>query len=875
VENVERAMEAAKPQPKLFFAHYIWHVLLRGSGDLARKVAVPLLLHAVFGPVPIGVTYITKTVNDRGIWRFLKPEELEGASLESLREDALEPTANWLAQQHEDLGEEVLRDLAGLSDEEARKPYRETLGDLIKAMDWARGEVLKEGDKILAELGVPEEDRGLRPSLLAFVVRRLAAVFKSGESKRCWQRVVFIAGHALAEHYILSRRKPGDVAETLGDALKPCAVDVYLTIDGKIQRLSIHVVRFPYYVETLYVRDLSQIRKIRERLGILTPFADAKAVNAAKKTAGELTARWRRRDLGLRETLYALGLAALAAGIEVDEETADLLLYAASPAVRVVAHPEAVRWVLTALRSLGEKAPHRHVSLLAAASELRMLYPETVQHIYDTLQRLRDRLLETERRWPLVEAIRACSNLLRKHPVHIWDRLEEAVVDMCRLHDEVRKRDGTTAPDGGLSAQRLLDAVAKAYVLAVALESDVLALLVQVRCGLGDLVKEAEAVRSVLDEAVAHPEELRKIMENEDFAKWVTARNITDDPGEVVKDLGTWFTYLLARYKLEHALDERGELDAGKLKEAAEEFEKAAEMHRKLKQWENYLTARGLALRARVLAAKSWEELLERAKGFWELWKEAEEHRERTVGYLAKAVFILGEYLVYLAASGDRERAEDLLKELQRLLDYVRKASPPRRRSGFGTRRTKRLNYVREVSVVARLMLRFFGVGEGANLEEVVDVFGPWLSPEYRPALLMLAGRLQRDMALEECAKLFETELCVNAVAAAADDRVAVEILRSVLEKVAPEARPLLGKVDERTLVEVLTPISSSARLVFMLLAAVEGRADAVRLHGLWGSARFKEPLLRRLFRAVYENCGELNSKGCRMALLKLYYLHF
>ena len=473
-----------------------------------------------------------------------------------------------------------------------------------------------------------------------------------------------------------------------------------------------------------------------------------------------------------------------------------------------------------------------------------------------------------------MEAIRACSNLLKKHPVHIWDRLEEAVADMCRLYGEVRRRSAATTPDSGLSAQRLLDAVARAYVLAVALESDVLALLVQVRCGLGDLVKEAEDVRSVLDEAVAHPEELRKIMENEDFAKWVTARNITDDPGEVVKDLGTWFTYLLTRYKLEHALDERGELDAGKLKETAEEFEKAAEMHRKLKQWENHLTARGQALRTRVLAANSWEELLERAKGFWELWKEAEEHREPTVGYLAKAA-LLGEYLVYLAASGDRERAEDLLKELRRLLDYVRKASPPRRRSGFGTRRTERLNYVREVSVVARLMLRFFGVGEGANLEEVVDVFGPWLSPEYRPALLMLAGRLQRDMDLEECAKLFETELCVNAVAAAAGDRVAVEILRSVPEKVVPEAHPLLDKADGRTLVEILAPRYSLAQLVFVLLAAVEGRVDAVMLHGLWGSAAYKGTVFGPLFRAVYENCGDLNSEGCRLALVRLHCLQF
>jgi hypothetical protein len=47
---------------------------------------------------------------------------------------------------------------------------------------------------------------------------------------------------------------------------------------------------------------------------------------------------------------------------------------------------------------------------------------------------------------------------------------------------------------------------------------------------------------------------------------------------------------------------------------------------------------------------------------------------EPTADYLAKAAGILGECLVYLAASGDRERAEDLLKEWRWLLDYVRRS---------------------------------------------------------------------------------------------------------------------------------------------------------------------------------------------------------
>ncbi|MFZ8810026.1 MAG: hypothetical protein ACO2PN_18210 [Pyrobaculum sp.] len=136
-------------------------------------------------------------------------------------------------------------------------------------------------------------------------------------------------------------------------------------------------------------------------------------------------------------------------------------------------------------------------------------------------------------------------------------------------------------------------------------------------------------------------------------------------------------------------------------------------------------------------------------------------------------------------------------------------------------------------------------------------------------------GRLQRDEAHKEFAKLLKLEVCVDAVSAASGDQEAVERLKSEIEREVPEAHPLLEVADGKTLVEVLTPTSSTARLAFMLLAAMEGRADAVRLHGLLGSARSKRPLARRLFRAVYENCDNLNSEGCKMDLLKLYYLHY
>jgi len=889
VESVERAVEEAKSQPKLFLAHYIWHVLLRGSGNLARKAAVPLLLHAYFGPVPVGMTYITKAVKN-GVWHFLKPEELEGFSLESLREDELEPIAKWLAQRHEDLVEETLRDLAGLNGEEARKPYRETLRYLIEALDWARGEVLKEGDKILAELGVPKEHRVMWMSLLFFVNRRLAAVFKSGG---CWQRVAFIAGHALARYPKLPTTKPpGDTAEVLGDALKSCAVDDYLTIDGEIPWLSAYVVWFPYFVEAQYARDLPQIRRIRERLGVLPNLVDADIMEIVKKTVEGLLARWRREDVASTEILYALGLTALAAGAEVDEKTADLLLRTATTAVQKVTYTAAVLPVLAALRLLGEKAPHRYVVALAAASELRQWRPETAQYIYNALQQLKDRLREMSHVWSLVEAVDAYSNLLRKHSIHIEDRWEEAFEDMCSLYGEVKKR-VAEAPDGDSLAQHLLETAARASVVAVALGSDVLAPHVQERCGLSDFVKEAEAVRETLNDVMAHPEKLKTVENNEDLAEWVRTRSIKGDARKAFEDLRTWFTGEIALYKLHHALNKRGDLDQEKLKQAAKEFEDAAEiasstsghlvvsqgeekLFKDLEQWINYLKFSYWALRAYILAAESCEEFLRSAEGlqtpettksFPKLWKEASENIISTAEYLATTANIFGGYLVCLAASGKKQEVEKLLKEWRWLLYY----SP-------------------EISIVTRLVLKLFGVGEGAKLYEIVYVFEPGLSPEFRPALWLLAGRLQRDRALEECAKFippwdealdavaysvkFKSELCVDAVASAAGNRVAAERLKSVIEKVVPEARLLLDKVDWRTLVEVLAPRYFPAHLAFMLLAAVEGRADAVRLHGLWGSAGLKTPLLRRLFRAVYENCGDLNSEECRMALLKLYYLH-
>jgi hypothetical protein len=82
---------------------------------------------------------------------------------------------------------------------------------------------------------------------------------------------------------------------------------------------------------------------------------------------------------------------------------------------------------------------------------------------------------------------------------------------------------------------------------------------------------------------------------------------------------------------------------------------------------------------------------------------------------------------------------------------------------------------------------------------------------------------------------LLKLEVCVDAEAAASGDQEAVERLKSEIEREVRKAHPLLEVADDKTLVEVLTPLTPAAQLALMLLVAVEGRADAVKLHGLRG----------------------------------------
>jgi len=144
VEDVEKVLRESISKPKLFFANYIWRAVLRENKDLAKRVSVPLILHAVFGPIPEGFTYITKAVNEGGVWKLIDRDRLAKLELEDLREADLKPIAKWLSTLHEDLIEEALQELVGLHGEEARKHYIDHgFRKFIEALNWGYEEVVE------------------------------------------------------------------------------------------------------------------------------------------------------------------------------------------------------------------------------------------------------------------------------------------------------------------------------------------------------------------------------------------------------------------------------------------------------------------------------------------------------------------------------------------------------------------------------------------------------------------------------------------------------------------------------------------------------------------------------------------------------------
>jgi hypothetical protein len=810
-EAVEEALRGAAGSAKLFVASYIWSVVLRGNeGELARRVALPLLIRALSGPIPEGVTYLTRAVRRDGSWRIFEPAA-EGVELEDLREADLEPVARWFAARREDLVEEALRELCGV--ERGLRPApghpRREFELLSELQRWAVGELLRE------EGGLPAPD-----ALLDFVGRRFERALDIA-APACWRRLVMIAGAAFAGSPLVPREAPSLPSE----ALAPCEVDRFLLVArGAVPPLILFMVENrtwhgpgePTYPLARWHREA------------------AEEVKRLEKT-------WREKGVSdPSELLYALGLALAVAkavrhGKAVEAWEAEAALSAAAGALGV-SSPARVTLLLKAFKPLRRLAPHCYVALVAQASRLvpdcRAAY-EALAALEETLREHGEEL--RARAWPLVEAVSALSNLVIGQR---WCFLSIQEPMVARMYALLR----------GLGGE--LRVMAEVAALAAALEAG--------------LRPPGVDLRNRAEELLAELERMEEGEPSREVADW--AETLAFEPVElrrrVVRALRRELTFALAK-----RLVFDGDLDA-----AAKRFAKAVLIVTGPETWFwDLLRVLSWVARCSVLKAGSVSELASEAKGFEDAWEKTE--GLRFVATHFDVAMHLAEYLAYLALAGRGGEASKLLEEEQPLLRSLPCGGVELKlllkalevEVGELTLPEVAAALSEHVDDPLRPAFRALA-GLAKDAEEECKALEGERRETCRLAVSAVGGsaraaahlkrRLLRELDEYAGARLRES--------ADAGEREAVERFRRELHEFVEER-------DAASVVQLFAPRSSLGSFALMLRAFVNGDGDLARALAKHAYLIFKGRLLRRLFREAAE---ARSGDELKLALLKLFYLY-
>jgi hypothetical protein len=570
----------------------------------------------------------------------------------------------------------------------------------------------------------------------------------------------------------------------------------------------------------------------------------------------------RGRGISDPERFYGLGLASIIAnaarlGRDVKPGDADAALHIASFAIKSVAVPDLIKSVLGALEPLHGKAPHRYLEQLALASDMENLHLITFRYIFDKLNKILDNYgYEVKGHAPsLVNAVTTYANLLRKHLGHFSDEteIEDVVGRVVNLLNELGK------------FKFSLGIIAWAYALAPALENENVRRLMEEKLGIGVVGKASE----VLDELSRLRERVQELMRDEEFMSYIESRFLKADEEavmEVILEASSLLKAALAIYRVYN----------NELIEARDLFNEVAEERREIGDYENYLVARGSALRVEAIKGSLVGDDL--VKKFQQLYEEAfnVEHFMLTAHYLSIASHVLGGYLVSLALTGDHETISKLLEKHLWVL-----------------------NADKQVSVLTRLMLnallrprgRLSSELEGrlsVNPEELINAFGSDMRSEFLPALRVALEIAKPEDEIKSCEE-FNDEDCVDFVLAVKGNSTAVKQLRegiinafnNSLKGLSFDAEPLINEfrglvhgLDGKSLAQLIAPRSSLARLTLMLRALINGNKELAKALALDGAASFAGKLPARLFLEAYRACCDLESESFRRAVARLFFLH-
>ncbi|MFP3297343.1 MAG: hypothetical protein RXN78_07120, partial [Vulcanisaeta sp.] len=885
-----------------------------------KRVSIPLILHAAFGPIPEGITYITKAVNEGGVWKLIDRDSLAKSKLEDLREADLEPIAKWLSTEHEDLIKETLEELVGLRGEEARKQARKHyidhgFEDFIKALDWGYKEALGEGREIRGllfgeiapgESSVEEFTKNLVKKLeqlienkdelkevvehnqmfLATIYLQLLTAMKAlPEETKAESNSLFNLGMNLSalvftrSMIALKPLKPltncwKRVALIIGYALTghpivPRPEDLPESLRRDVAESLGDALRgcgVDYYLlvgnEMLPLTIDPPITSLVYTLVLARAFIDR--YNEAIGEVNRILNIARGRDISDAERLYGLGLASIIAnaarlGRDVKPGDADIALHIASFAINV-ALPGFIKSVLGTLEPLRDKAPHRYLKLLALASDMENLDLITVRYIFNELNEILDNYGDAVRgyAWSLVYAISAYANLRTKHfgPFN-----SEEVRDMVGRVVDLLNELGRFKTSLGV--------IAWALALTPALEHKYARGLMEEKLGIDVVGKASEVLKELNDMR----ERVQELMGDEEFRSYVESWYIKADEEAVKIEIIKAASLLkseLASYRLNN-----DELD-----EAEKLFIEVAEERREIGDYESDLTARGWALCVEAIKGSLvGDGLTKLVDGFRQLYEEAfnkERFSMPTAEYLSIASGTLGNYLVSLALTGDHETINKLLEEHLWVL-----------------------NADKQVSVLTRLMLnallsprgRLSGKLEGklsVKPEELIDAYGSEMHSEFLPALIVALGIAKPEDGIKLCEEVNDVD-CVGSVLAAKGNSAALEQLRKRLidkfgkrlidkfgvdtDRLFDEFMKLVYGLDGKSLAQLLAIRSSMAQLALMLHALINGNKELAKALALDGAIYYSK-LLRRLFLEAYRACCDLESESFRLAIARLFFYH-
>jgi tetratricopeptide (TPR) repeat protein len=585
------------------------------------------------------------------------------------------------------------------------------------------------------------------------------------------------------------------------------------------------------------------------------------------------------RDKGISdaEKFYGLGLASIIAkAVEsrksIEPGDADIVLNFASSTVQRVVLPGLIMPILYALRPLSGKAPQRYIQLLTAASNMVNLDSGTVRYILSELSYVLSNYGDVvkEHAWSLVHAIDAYANLLKVHLTYFSDEVE-VVGRVVNLLDEL---------DGFNSS---LGVIAWTYALLPALEHEDVRRLMEKKLGIDVVGKAGEVLKKLNDMR----NRVQELMGDKEFMGYFESKFIfiKADEKAVEKEI------LGATSLLQHALAIY-KLNSNELDEAEELFNEVAEELREIGDYENYLVNRSWALRVEAIKGSSvGDGLTKLVGGFRRLYEETfhKEHFQLTARYLSTASHILGNYLVSLALMGDHETINKLLEENLWVL-----------------------NAYKEVSVLTKLMLNALlsprvGLSNelkgklSVNLEELIGAFGYEMRREYLSALGVAFEMISPGEGYEKCVSIEDLRKmkdCEGAVSAVMNDSDAVFELRwkltyyfnklilesersGWLRELGSDANELIRKfeklvygLDGRSLVQLIAPSISTARLALMLHALINGDEKLAKAHALYEAASMAKKLPKRLFLEAYRACCDLGKDELRHALARLFFFH-